>query len=175
MKLENLLNQLPEYSKDIKINMQNLINENNQYLHIKQLIGCFLACSLTTKNQKLIDVAKNEALAILSENEINAIKIASTLMSMTNIYYRFTHIIDDNEYLQMQTGLRMRMLIEHKIDKVDFEIYCLAVSIINGCKTCIDAHTHQLRNSGLNKTQIQMIAKISAVIHALAQVLIIEN
>lgn len=173
--MEQIINQIPEYGKDIKINLQNLLSEQNQVLTIKQIFGIALACSFATKNLHLIKNMQNEVQKFLSDDEINAIKIATTLMAMNNIYYRFTHISEDKEYSQMQTGLRMRMLLEHKIDKIDFEIFSLAVSVINGCGMCIDAHANQLTKHGLNKTQVQMVAKISAIINALAQILTIEN
>ncbi len=39
MNLETLLNQLPEYAKDAKINLQNLISEQNQLLTQAQIFG----------------------------------------------------------------------------------------------------------------------------------------
>lgn len=173
--MEQLLNQLHEYARDIKINVQNLFSEQNQQLKMKQIFGSALACAFATKNLLLIKIMQNEVQKVLSNDEIRAVKIASTLMAMNNIYYRFTHLVEDKEYTQMPAGLRMRLLVEHKIDKIDFEIFSLAVSIINGCGMCIDAHTNQLINHGINKTQIQLIAKISAVVNSLAQILTIEN
>jgi len=170
--MEQLLNQLPEYAKDIKINVQNLFSEQNQQLKMKQIFGSALACAFATKNLLLIKIMQNEVQKVLSNDEIKAVKIASTLMAMNNTYYRFTHLVEDKEYTQMPAGLRMRLLVEHKID---FEIFSLAVSIINGCGMCIDAHTNQLIKRGINKTQIQLIAKISAVVNSLAQILTIEN
>ena len=96
-------------------------------------------------------------------------------MAMNNIYYRFVHLSEDKEYSQMQAGLRMRSIIEHGIDKIDFEIFSLAVSVINGCGMCIDAHSNQLIKHGLSKTQIQMTAKIASVINAAAQILLINK
>ena len=75
----------------------------------------------------------------------------------------------------MHAGLRMKMLNEHKIDKNDFEIFSLAISIINGCGMCIDDHSNQLTKHGITKSQIQMIAKIASVINAWSQILTIEN
>jgi lipoyl-dependent peroxiredoxin subunit D len=49
------------------------------------------------------------------------------------------------------------------------------VSIVNGCGMCIDAHANQLLKHGLSKAQVQMTAKIAAVINSAAQVLLIEN
>ena len=96
-------------------------------------------------------------------------------MAMNNIYYRFLHISEDKEYSQMPAGLRMRGIADHGIEKIDFEIFSLAASIINGCGMCIDAHANQLIKHGISKSQIQMVAKITAIVNSAAQVLIIEN
>lgn len=173
--IEELKLNLADYAKDIKINLETLINKDNQSLNAKQVFGLALACAYAIKNDKLIAVFLNEAKNILSEAEINAVKIATTIMAMNNIYYRFGHLSNDKEYLHMPAGLRMRGLAEHGIDKNDFEIFALGVSIINGCSGCIDAHANQLLKHGLSKTQIQMTAKIAAVIAAIAQVLVIGN
>jgi alkyl hydroperoxide reductase subunit D len=75
----------------------------------------------------------------------------------------------------MPAGLRMRGIMDHGIEKVDFEVFSLAVSIINGCGMCIDAHANQLIKHGMSKNQIQMIAKIAAVVNSSAQLLKIIN
>ena len=112
---------------------------------------------------------------ILSEVEVKAVKTAASLMAMNNIYYRFLHISADKEYSQMPAGLRMQGIVNHGIDKIDFEIFALAASIINGCGMCIDAHANQLTKHGVTKSQVQMVAKIAAVVNSGAQVLIIQN
>lgn len=173
--MEQILNQLPDYAKDTKINLQNLFNQSNQLLNDQQIYGCLLACALTIKNPRLLTYVNQLIANQLDQTQIYATKIASTMMAMNNIYYRFTHLVKDSEYSQMQAGLRMRTLLDHKISQVDFEIYCLAISIINGCGMCIDAHVEQLLKNNLNKSQIQMIAKIASIINSLNQVLEIEN
>ena len=171
--LENLLSQIPEYAKDVKINLQNLVMQESSQLSKKQIMGAALASAYATKEKNLFLILENEAQNILSEVEIKAVKTAAILMAMNNIYYRFLHLSEDKEYSQMQAGLRMRGIADHGIEKVDFEIFSLAVSIINGCGMCIDAHANQLLKHGLSKVQIQMTAKISAVIHSAAQVIAI--
>ena len=123
----------------------------------------------------MIKILENEVQNILSENELKAVRTAASLMAMNNIYYRFTHLSDDKEYSQMPAGLRMRGIVDHGIEKVDFEIYSLAVSIINGCGMCIDAHANQIAKHGFSKSQMQMVAKIAAVINSAAQVFMIQN
>ena len=173
--LEELKLQIPDYAKDVKINLNSLLSQDNQALSPKQIFGSALACAYATKEKTLIKILENEAKNFLSEAELNGAKTASILMAMNNIYYRFTHIAEDKEYSQMPAGLRMKGIADHGIDKVDFEIFALAVSIINGCGMCIDAHANAIIKHGLTKSQIQMIAKVSAVIYSTAQLLIIQN
>ncbi len=173
--LEELKTVLPEYAKDIKINLGTLVSEQNQVLTLKQILGAALTSAYVTKHKKLIQVIENEAQKILSDAEINGVKIATSLMAMNNIYYRFLHISHDKEYSQMPAGLRMQGIANHGIDKIDFEIFSLAASVVNGCGMCIDAHANQLVKHGISKTQVQMTAKIAAVINSVAQILVIEN
>lgn len=171
--LEELKNQIPDYAKDIKINLQTLVSHENQALSTKQVFGSALASAYATKEKTLIKILENEAKNFLSEVELKAVKTAATLMAMNNIYYRFSHLSADKEYSQMPAGLRMKGIADHGIEKIDFEIFSLAVSIINGCGMCIDAHANQITKHGLTKHQVQMVAKIAAVISAASQILVI--
>lgn len=167
--------QIPDYAKDVRINLNSLLSQENQVLNQKQIFGAALSCAYASKEKTLIKILENEAKNFLLEAELKAVKTATIIMAMNNIYYRFTHIIEDKEYSQMPAGLRMKGIADHGIDKVDFEIFALAVSIINGCGMCIDAHANQLVKHGLTKSQVQMVAKISAVIYSVAQLLNIQN
>ncbi len=169
--LEELKAAMPEYAKDIKINLGTLISQENQVLSTKQVFGAALTSAYATKDKALIKIVENEVQNILSEAEIKGVKTAATLMAMNNIYYRFLHISHDKEYSQMPAGLRMQGIVNHGIDKIDFEIFSLAASVINGCGMCIDAHANQLVKQGVSKSQVQMVAKIAAVVNAVSQVL----
>lgn len=57
------------------------------------------------------------------------------------------------------------------VDKADFELWSLAVSAINGCGKCIDAHNQVLRQAGVPREAIQQAVRIAAVIHAVAATL----
>ncbi len=173
--LETLTQSVPNYARDVKINLQSLLSPDNSTLTQKQIFGAALASAYAAKEKTLIKILQNEAQNILSETEMKAVKTATALMAMNNIYYRFLHISADKEYSQLPAGLRMRGILDHGIEKIDFEVFSLAVSIINGCGMCIDAHANQLLKHGMSKSQIQMTAKIAAVVNSAAQVLIIEN
>ncbi|MEC7576628.1 MAG: carboxymuconolactone decarboxylase family protein, partial [Pseudomonadota bacterium] len=71
----------------------------------------------------------------------------------------------------MQAKLRMNIIGNPGVDKVDFELWSLAVSAINGCGMCIDAHEAELLKHGLSKEQIQTAIRVGSVIHAIAATL----
>lgn len=173
--LEELKAVIPSYARDLKINLQSLISHENQALQPKQIFGAALTSAYATKEKTLIKILENEVQNILSEAEVVAAKTSASLMAMNNIYYRFLHISADKEYSQMPAGLRMQSIANHGIDKIDFEIFSLAASVINGCGMCIDAHANQLLKHGITKSQVQMVAKIAAIVNSAAQVLLIEN
>ena len=60
-------------------------------------------------------------------------------MGMNNIYYRFTHLVH-GDYATMPAKLRMNVMAKPGVDKVDFELWSLAVSAINGCGMCMEIH-----------------------------------
>ena len=92
-------------------------------------------------------------------------------MGMNNIYYRFLHLVDDPEYQSMPARLRMNVIGNPGIDKLDFELLALAVSAVNGCGLCITSHERKLRAHGVTREAIQSAVRIAAVIHAVAGVL----
>jgi alkyl hydroperoxide reductase subunit D len=65
----------------------------------------------------------------------------------------------------------MQVIGKHGSDPVDFELWCLAVSAINGCGVCVDAHEKVLREKGVNEETILAAVRIASTLHALAAVL----
>ena len=62
----------------------------------------------------------------------------------------------------------MNALSKPGVDKADFELWSLAVSAINGCGMCLEAHEHEVRKAGLGTAAIQNAVRIAAVIHAVS-------
>ncbi len=175
MSLQQLSDLLPAYAKDIKLNLSSLFNNaETDGLTQQQLLGTALAVAYATKNQLLIKCIEDESQAILDDNYIVAAKAAASIMAMNNIYYRFVHSVRDQEYSSMPVKLRMNIIANSGIEKTDFEMFSLAVSAINGCGLCMDAHAKVLEKQGLSKTAIQTIIRLAAVVNAAAQALAIQ-
>jgi lipoyl-dependent peroxiredoxin subunit D len=174
--MDTIKKSLPEYAKDLKLNYSSVIeNAEGAELTTQQIAAIALACSYATKNAGLIKAIEQQHSDILDEKTIYAAKAAASIMAMNNIYYRAMHLMSDKEYLTMPAKLRMNVIGNPGIDKVDFELMSLAISAINGCGMCIDSHASTLIKSGLEKSAIQYTIRISAVINGIAQVLEIEN
>ena len=167
--------EFKEYAKDIKLNLATILKTDPESnLQENQIYGIALSCAYTTKNTDLVEFLLEKAAGKISEAEINASKTASSIMAMNNIYYRFVHLVSDKEYLKMPAKLRMNIIGNPGIEKIDFELYSLAVSAINGCGLCIDSHVKQLVNSKIDKSTISHTIRISSVINATAQTLFIN-
>ncbi|MFT6333011.1 MAG: alkyl hydroperoxide reductase subunit D [Lentimonas sp.] len=167
--------EFKEYSRDIKLNLSSVLKADPESaLQENQIYGIALACAYSTKNSDLVEFILEKSVEKISASEIEAAKAAATIMAMNNIYYRFVHLVSDKAYLQMPAKLRMNIIGNSGVDKIDFELFSLAVSTINGCGLCIDSHVKQLVNSKVDKSTIAHTVRVSSVVNAVAQSLFIN-
>lgn len=172
MSVQELKSLMPEFAKDIKLNISSVMTEEGSVgLTQQQILGTALASSLSTQNSQLVNLIMSECDEELSEDYVNGVKAAVSVMAMNNIYYRFIHLTSNKDYSTMPAKLRMSKIANPGIPKIDFEIYSLAVSSINGCGMCMDSHEKQLLESGVSKEGVQSAIRIAATMTAAAQVL----
>jgi alkyl hydroperoxide reductase subunit D len=138
MTLEALLETTPSYAKDLKLNLSSLLRQNE--LTEQQTWGTALASAIAARNAPLLETLSAEAGAHLSAQAMEAAKTAAALMGMNNIYYRFLHLTSNQKYASIPARLRMNGIRTHGIDHNDFELWCTAVSAINGCGACVESH-----------------------------------
>lgn len=169
MNITESIATFPEYAKDIRLNYSKVLNENT--LNKQQLYGIILISSLTTQNNHLIELALEEIKNYLDKNYIEDVYGAFAIMTMNSIYYRFTHLSTEYDYSSIPANLRMQYLTKHKIEKQDFEALCLAVAVLLGCGKCINAHEATLRVGGMSTQSIQSVARVAAIINAIANLL----
>lgn len=169
MSIDGLKGALPEFAKDIKLNLGSLVTTSS--LGEQQLWGTLLACAVATKSPRVITEVAAEAVDNLSAEAFRAAKAAAAIMAMNNVYYRSMHLIGDETYATMPARLRMTVIGNPGVDKVDFELWCLAVSAVNGCGRCLESHESVLRQSGMPREQVQEAVRIAAVVNAVAAVL----
>ncbi|MCC9310803.1 carboxymuconolactone decarboxylase family protein [Kitasatospora sp. RB6PN24] len=169
MALDELKAALPDYAKDLKLNLGSVIG--NSDLPQQQLWGTVLACAMATGSKSVLGELEPQAKELLSAEAYTAAKAAAAVMAMNNVYYRTLHLLSDKEYGTLRTGLRMNIIGNPGVEKVDFELWSFAVSAINGCGQCLDSHEQVLRKAGVEREVVQAAAKIAAVVQAVASVL----
>ncbi|GJL94175.1 MAG: alkyl hydroperoxide reductase AhpD [Hyphococcus sp.] len=169
MSLDPLRDQIPDYAKDIRLNLGSLVNETT--LTDQQKYGAFLASALAGRNATVIKAIESEVAEKLSPEAKTAAKSAAAIMAMNNIYYRATHLMSAEDYQTLPAKLRMNIIGNPGVDKIDFELWSLAVSAVNGCGMCLDSHEKVVRKAGLAADQVQAALRIAAVVHAAAAVL----
>jgi alkyl hydroperoxide reductase subunit D len=173
MSIDALKNRLPDFAKDLKLNLSSLARETE--LDEQKKWGTFLASAHAVGQKDVLDAIAAEAEAHLSEDAKTAAKAASAIMGMNNVYYRFAHLVSNKEYATLPAKLRMNVIGAPGVDKADFELWSMAVSAINGCGMCMDAHEAELRKHGVTAIQVQAAVRIGAVINAIAHVIASEG
>jgi alkyl hydroperoxide reductase subunit D len=168
--LEQLRETFPAEARDIKINLQTVLAPGA--LNEAQVWGVAIACSQATRNKVLASAVLADARAKgIGEPVIEDARAAAIMMAMNNVFYRFRHIVDKEEYAQKPARLRMQRLAQVTSNKADFELFCLAVSAINNCETCVRSHEDAVIRQGLTTDQVHDAVRIAAVVEAAAQAL----
>ncbi len=168
MSLDALKDRIPDYAKDIRLNLGSLATEPS--LTAQQRAGTFVAAALASRNAEVTQAILAAFGPQLTPEALNGAKAAASIMAMNNVYYRFIHLVG-GDYATMPARLRMNVMGRPGVDKTDFELWSLAVSAINGCGMCMESHEKIVRQAGLTQEQVQAAVRIAAVVHAVAATL----
>ena len=167
--VEIIKDSIPEHSKDIKLNLDSVINRS--LLSLEDTHACALVAALSAGNGEL-------AYAIMTSGELDnftaemeAAKTATSLMAMNNVWYPFVEMCNDSELKGLPAGLRMNAYATHGgVSKKKFELYALVASIIGKCHFCVKNHYDVLRKEGMTVQELHHAGKIAAVINAVGKV-----
>lgn len=173
MGLDALKEALPAYAKDTRLNLGSVLG--NAALPVQQAWGTALACAIASRSPRVIREIAAEAQEKLSPEAVEAAKAAASIMAMNNIYYRAKHLIGDEAYQSLPARLRMTVIGQPGVDKVDFELWCAAVSAVTGCGVCLESHEKTLVQAGVGRDAVHDALRIAAVIHATAVTLDAEQ
>ncbi len=173
MSLDVLKDLIKDYGRDIRLNLEAVLSpEGAPGLSETQIYGTFLASAYATRSEKLKELAESFLEGRLSDSEKEGVKAAATIMGMNNIYYRYLHLVEGNEELKkLPAKLRMTIIGKPGVEKVNFEVYSLAVSAITGCGMCLTAHVNELKKAGVEDLGIQSAIRIASVVNATATAL----
>lgn len=166
MSIDSLKDKLPDFAKDVRLNLSTLAGDET--LTAQQKYGLLVACGIASRNPVVRDALCAEAAPHLTPEALTAAKAAATIMGMNNVYYRFVHLASNKQYGTLPAKLRMNVIANPGVEKTDFELWSLAVSAINGCGLCIDAHEAVLAKAGMPVEQIHTAVRFAAVVQSAA-------
>ena len=170
--LDTLRDALPDYARDLNLNLGSVLSPTGAPgLTERQIWAVALGAAEASRNPTFAAVIAELAAAHLDAAYQTGARAAAAIMGMNNVYYRFLHLVEDSEYSRMPARLRMNVIGNPGMDKVDFELISLAVSAINACGTCVASHERQVRQHGLSREAVQSAVRIASTVHAVARVL----
>ncbi|WAX78201.1 alkyl hydroperoxide reductase [Streptomyces sp. KMM 9044] len=171
--VESLKSRLPDYARDLRLNLDSAIGASD--LPAQRLWGTVLSTAIASRSAVVLRELAPEAKAVLSPEAYRAAKTTASVMALNNAFFRTRHLLSDEEYGNLRAGLRMNVLGNPGVDRVDFEFWACAVSAVNGCGLCLDAHESALRGAGVEREVVQEAFRIAAVIKAVATTLEAET
>lgn len=156
------------YLRDAKVNVQNALVSD----HITEKEAHLLALSIAVNNKSdfLIDAFKVSA----KKHEANAEEIAeavacASLLASNNVFYRFRHFLGKDKYNQLPAKIKMNIMMKPVTGKEFFELMSLAVSAVNGCEMCVNAHEASLIELGSSEERIFDAVRIASVVTSLSK------
>jgi alkyl hydroperoxide reductase subunit D len=174
MSIDALRDLLPAYAKDLSLNLSSLSSET--VLNDQQKWGCFVASAYAVGQSDVVTNINAQAEAAgVSAEALTAARAAAAIMGMNNVYYRSLHLLSNPEYKTLPARLRMNIIANPGVEKIDFELWSTAVSAINGCGMCLDSHEAELRKHGVPTAQIQTALRIASVVNAVSRVIAAEK
>ena len=174
--MDALRDRIPDYARDLRLNLSSVLTpQGAPGLSESQLWMAALASAIASRNAELARAVEAAATEKLEPVQVEAARAAAAIMGMNNVYYRFLHLVEDDEYAKLPARLRMNVIGSPGVDKADFELMSLAVSAVNGCGKCVSSHERILRQHDLGREAVQSAVRIASVIHAVAGVLDYET
>lgn len=164
--LEAVRNALPEAARDIRLNLQAVLQDGS--LAPAQRWGVAIASAATARNRRLLEAVVADARGEVEEGVVDDALAAAALMAMNNVYYRFRHMVGKPAYAEKPARLRMNRLARPATSKADLELFSLAASAITGCEVCVQAHERAVVEGGLTEDHVQAAVRIAATVHAAA-------
>ncbi len=154
--------------RDLMMNLKKIMEES-PLGEAERFLG-LMAVATSLENKNLMVMAEDglKTLDFTSE-QIQEAKESAAIMGMLNTYYKFKSFLDAEnvEANYARAGLRMQSLGKPQNGKERFEMMAFAVSVVNGCHTCVSSHEKALRTLNVEADKIHDLARLAAVVKGL--------
>jgi len=157
------------YVRDLKLNFTSTLT--SEHLSAKECALLGLSTAINNTNKPLADYYTKYA----EEQGATAADIAeavgcASLLASNNIFYRFRHFTQKEKYTQIPARIRMQLMMKPVTGKEFFELMSLAISAVNGCEMCVNAHEDSLIKLGTTEERIFDAVRIASLVTATGKV-----
>ena len=167
--ISQLANANARYLRDLKMNLKTSLKSDNVTAKESALIG--LAVASNENHEILVNYfAQLSRESGATEEELSEAIACASLLSSNNVFYRFRHFTGKEKYNQIPAKLRMNIMVNPVLGKEFFELVSLAVSAVNGCEMCVNAHENSLMELGAKEERVFDAVRLSAVIVSLSKI-----
>ena len=159
-----------KYLRDLKLNFNSTLNSE----HISEKECGLLGLSVAVNNQNtvLINFYKDYALKFeATEDELAEAVSCASLLASNNIFYRFRHYTQKEKYTQIPARIRMQIMMKPVTSKEFFELMSLAISAVNGCEMCVNAHEDSLIKMNTKEERIFDAVRIASLVTSVGKII----
>src|SRR5262249_13526551 len=118
--LESIRETLPGYARDLQLNLGSVLTPaGSPGLTERQIWAVAVARTSASRNASFPRDIQALATRHLDAAHVSAAHAAAALMAMNNVYYRFLHLVEDEEYAKLPARLRMSVVGNPGIAKAD--------------------------------------------------------
>ena len=158
------------YLRDLKLNLTSTLT--SEHLSPKEcaLIGL---CSAINNNNRVLTqfftrYAQEQGATTAETAEAAG---CASLLASNNIFYRFRHFTQKEKYSQIPARIRMQIMMRPVTGKEFFELMSLAISAINGCEMCVNAHEDSLIKLGTTEERIFDAVRIASLVASAGKII----
>lgn len=167
--LKTLVEGESRYLKDLRVSLKNALSSDD--LSEKEVFLLAVSIAANEKNSQLLKYFKEEAKKReASEEEVGEAVACASLLASNNVLYRFRHFTGKEKYQQLPARIKMNIMMKPVLGKEFFELISLAVSAVNGCEMCVNAHENSLLEVGSSEERIFEAVRLASVLTSLGKV-----
>lgn len=158
------------YLRDFKLNFTSTLT--SEHLSAKECALLGLSTAVNNQNKPLIQYYT----AVAKQNEATDADVAeavgcASLLASNNVFYRFRHFTQKEKYTQIPARIRMQLMMKPVTGKEFFELMSLAISAVNGCEMCVNAHEDSLIKLGTTEERIFDAVRIASLVTATGKII----
>ena len=158
------------YVRDLKLNLTSTFTS----AHLSEKECALVALSIAVNNNNKVLTEFFDKLSLekgaTAEDVAEAAGCAS-LLALNNVFYRFRHFTGKEKYTQIPARVRMQLMSSPVTGKEFFELMSLAVSAVNGCEMCVNAHEKSILGLGATEERVFDAVRIASIVTSAGKII----